>query len=169
VAAGAATPRIWAAFPYDGPAGALVRSLKFGGRIPIADVAAAQLAANAPPELLAGVIVPVPLHPARLRRRGFNHSRILAASLARRTGLSVSDCLERVGDPRPQVGRGRRDRIAAMQGRVRVKPGRDAPERALLVDDVVTTGATLAACAAALRAAGCSTVAALAYSRTRGR
>jgi ComF family protein len=169
VAAESAATRIWAAFPYDGPAGALVRSLKFGGRIPIADIAAAQLAATAPSELLAGVIVPVPLHPARLRRRGFNHSRVLADALARRIGLGVSDCLERVGDAQTQVGRGRRDRLSAMDGRIRLRRDTVVPDRALLIDDVVTTGATLTACAAALRDAGVPRVSALAYSRTRGR
>jgi ComF family protein len=163
--------RVWAAFPYDGPAGALVRALKYGGRIAVADVMAAQLAAGAPPGLVDGsrVLVPVPLHRARRRRRGFNHARALADALASRTDLGVADCLERAGDAGTQVGKGRRQRIAAMRGRIGVRAGAAVPERVVLVDDVVTTGATLAACAEALRAAGCREVAAVAYARTPGR
>lgn len=158
---------VWAAFPYDGPAGALVRALKFRGRVALAEVMAAQIAAHAPADLLGGAVVPVPLHPARRRRRGYNQAALLAAALAERAGLRACDCLRRTGDPTPQVGRGRRARMASLAGSIEaIAP---VPARALLVDDVVTTGATLAACARALRAAGCRQVEALAYARTTGR
>jgi ComF family protein len=161
--------RCWAAFAYEGPAGALVRALKFGGRLAVADVMAAQIAAQAPPELLGGVLVPVPVHPAHQRRRGLDHCHALARALARRTGLPLAACLEKAGDPRPQVGRGRRARVTGPAGSIAVKAAVEAPERALLVDDVITTGATLAACAAALRDGGCEQVAALVYARTSAR
>lgn len=161
--------RVWSRFAYDGPAGALVRELKFGGRLPIAQAMAAHVAADLPPLSPGGTLVPVPLHAARRRRRGFNQALELAEALAARTGLAVSDCLERVGDARPQVGRGRRERSTAMAGRVRTRAGARVPEAVVIVDDVVTTGATLAACAGALRAAGCRDVTGLAYARTRGR
>jgi ComF family protein len=157
----------WAVFRYDGPAGALVRELKFGGQTALADVMAGQIAAHAPPGLLAGALVPVPLHPARLRRRGFNHAAALAAALARRTGLPVADCLRRSGDPAPQAGRGRRARMHALTGRVTAEG--PVPARALIVDDVVTTGATLRACSEALKEAGCAQVGGLTYARTPGR
>lgn len=160
---------VWSRFAYDGPAGALVRELKFGGRIPIAQAMAAHVAANPPPLTGATALVPVPLHPARRRRRGFNHALAFAEALAERTGLAVIDCLARDGDPRPQVGRGRRERALAMAGRVHARADQAVPVAALVVDDVVTTGATLAACAQALRAAGCRSVTGLAYARTRGR
>jgi ComF family protein len=159
----------WAAFPYDGPAGAMVRSLKFGGRIPIAEVMAAQIAAQAPPHLLCGTLVPVPVHAAHRRRRGMAHASLLAEALGDRTGLAVADCLERVGDPRPQVGRGRRERMTGLAGAIALRSGADAPRAALLVDDVVTTGATIAACARALRAAGSRSFQAIAYARTGAR
>jgi ComF family protein len=150
---------------YEGAARELVRGLKYRGAERLAEAMAAAMAANAPPGLLAGkALVPVPLHPARLRQRGFNQAERLAAALARRTGLAVADCLER-GRSASQVGRGRGERVAA-EG---VRGAAPAPPFALLVDDVVTTGGTLRACAAALRAAGSAHIAALAYARTLAR
>jgi ComF family protein len=159
----------FAAFAYDGPAGALVRALKFGGRTALADVMAAQLAAHAPPDLLAAAVVPVPVHPRHRRRRGVDHSHALASALARRAGLPLADCLVRTGDPRPQVGRGRRERIGGPLGSIAVRAGVDVPEAAVIVDDVVTTGATLAACVRVLRAAGSGRIGCLAYARTTAR
>jgi ComF family protein len=159
----------WAAFPYDGPGGAMVRALKFGGRIPIADAMAAQLVSHAPPDLLAGTLVPVPVHARHRRSRGLAHAYVLADALSRRTGLLMTDCLERSGDPRPQVGRGRRERMAGVSGAISLRAGVVPPQRVLLVDDVVTTGATIAACTKPLRAAGVKRVAAIAYARTAAR
>jgi predicted amidophosphoribosyltransferase len=147
----------------------MVRSLKFGGRIPIAGVMAAQLAAQAPPGLLCGTLVPVPVHATHRRRRGMAHACLLAEALGERMGLPVADCLVRTGDPRPQVGRGRRERMAGLAGAIALGPGAEAPGVALLVDDVVTTGATIAACAQALCAAGSRSVGAIAYARTGAR
>ena len=170
----------WAPVGYEGPARELVRALKFRGAAALVDAMAAQIAANAPSGLLgegAGpdparpVLVPVPLHPRRMRARGFNQARLLAEALARRTGLATADCLERLGAEGTQVGRGRHERRAAPAGRVLMRSGQatEAPAHALLVDDVVTTGGTLAACAAALRSAGTGEVGALAFARTLGR
>lgn len=161
---------LWAPVSYAGPARALVRALKFGGVTRAAAVMGAQIAANAPPALLAGgALVPVPLHPARLRRRGFNQAARLAAEVARRTGLAVSDCLVRGGRAVTQVGRSRGERLRGLAGAVAVREGAVPPAAAVLVDDVVTTGATLGACAGALAMAGCPRVTAVAYARTPGR
>jgi ComF family protein len=162
---------VWAPVGYAGPARDLVRALKFRGATSLADWMAAQIAASAPPGTFDGepapVLVPVPLHPSRLRRRGFNQAALIAAALAERTGLAVHDCLVRAGPPVTQVGRAREARLAGLEGALTVAA---APQRpVLLVDDVVTTGATLAACSGALAAAGSGPVRALAFARTAGR
>jgi ComF family protein len=164
---------VWAPLAYQGPARAPVRALKFGRMQRLAETMAAQIAATAPERVLGGepppALVPVPLHPARLRKRGFNQAERLAAALAARYGLALADCLERSGSRSTQVGRSRTQRLHGIAGSVRLREGCEAPARALLVDDVVTTGATLAACAAVLRGAGTAAVTAVAYARTPGR
>lgn len=161
--------RVWAPVAYSGPARELVGALKFRGAARVADAMAAQIAANAPAELLAGVtLVPVPLHPRRLRSRGFNQAGSIAAALAGRTGVELADCLARTGPPVTQVGRHRAERRAGPAGAIELRRG-GAPERVLIVDDVVTTGATLAACRATLAAAGAVEVAAVVFARTLGR
>jgi ComF family protein len=153
--------RVWAPLAYDGPARAVVRRLKFHGATALADHMAATIAANAPAGLLEHPLVPVPSPPSRRRRRGFCHAALLARMLAGRTGLPVLDLLERHGDAR-QVGRARRERLRTPPRFTAL--GADGP--VVLVDDVVTTGATLGACARALREAGCTCAEALAYART---
>ena len=159
---------------YEGAARELVRGLKFRGAMALADAMAAPMIANAPESVLPVVtlaepptMVPVPLHPARRRRRGFNQAEVLAAALARRTGFAVLDCVSRSGPAGSQVGRPRAARLSAPPGRMHART--TAPRRALLVDDVATTGATLAACARALRAAGAREITAITFARTLGR
>jgi predicted amidophosphoribosyltransferase len=161
---------VWAPVAYAGPARSVVAALKFRGAARVTGAMAAAVCANAPAGWLDGaVLVPVPLHPARLRRRGFNQADRLARAIARRTGSRVWDGLERSGPRGTQMGRGRAERLAGIAGTIRV---RAAPPAAplVVVDDVTTTGATLAACGAALRAAGAAPpIRAVAYARTPGR
>lgn len=164
--------RVWAPVAYDGPARALVGGLKYGGAAGLAAPMAAQMAACAPVRTLSppSLLVPVPLEPRRARARGYNQAQRLAAALGARTGMRVSDALRR--RPRRggrQVGLGRDERLVALVGAVECRPGVPVPERAVLVDDVVTTGGTVAACADALYAAGTLQVAAVAYALTPGR
>jgi competence protein ComFC len=159
--------RVWAPVAYEGPGRDLVRALKFRGALSLAREMAALAVASAPEGLLRGALVPVPLHPVRLRRRGFNQAAVLAEAIGRTTGLAASDCLGRRGPGPPQVGRSRGARLAGPAGSIEAR-GR-VPPVALIVDDVVTTGATVAACAATLRQAGTMEVAAIAFARTPGR
>jgi len=156
----------WAPVAYDGAARDLVKALKFRGAARVAGAMAALVVANAPAGLLAGALVPVPLHPARRRTRPFNQSALVAAAVSARANLPVVDCLIRKGSKATQVGRARAARLT-VAGTIEAT-GRPPPT-ALLVDDVVTTGATLAACAGALHAAGAREVAAIAFARTAGR
>jgi predicted amidophosphoribosyltransferase len=155
----------WAPVAHAGPARDLVLALKLRGALPAADVMAAQMLAGAPAGLLDGaVLVPVPAHAARRRRRGFDPAARIAAALSARSGLAVHACLTRGGPATHQVGRGR----DARRRPVPIEAARAAPPgaRAVLVDDVHTTGATLEACAQALEAAGFMQIAAMTYVRT---
>jgi predicted amidophosphoribosyltransferase len=162
----AAFERAWAPLAHEGPARALVAALKFRAALPVAELMAAQIAASVPRELLAGAaLVPVPLHPARRRTRGFDQAARIAAALSARTGRPLVVCLRRDGAPTRQLGAGRAERHAAA-GRLALHARAPVPPRVLLVDDVHTTGATFEACARALREAGALHVAAVAYART---
>jgi predicted amidophosphoribosyltransferase len=109
-------------------------------------------------------VVPVPAHRGRRRRRGFDPAALLSAALAGRTGLLLAPCLRRRDRGRRQVGAGRALRRSA--GRFEAVLVAAPPRAALLVDDVHTTGATLDACARALKAGGADSVAAVTYART---
>jgi predicted amidophosphoribosyltransferase len=111
--------------------------------------------------MLSGAIVPVPPALPRLRHRGFDPAGELATALAARLEAPLALCLERRGRSR-QVGRRRAERIGHPP---RISACGVAPRSALLVDDVLTTGATLTACAKALRAAGSSRVVAVTFAR----
>jgi ComF family protein len=160
----------WAPVAYEGSARGVVGALKFRGARRAANAMAAWVAAGAPRRWLGrGTLVPVPLHPQRARRRGYNQAALLACAIGSRTELEVRDCLIRAGARGTQVGRDRAQRLGGIEGAVTVAPGIAAPRRAILVDDVITTGATLGACEAALREAGSEEVIALAFARTPGR
>ena len=144
----------WAARPYAGVARDLVAAIKFRRLVPAARRAAALIAGEAPPGLLGAALIPVAPDPVRAAWRGFDPAELLARELSRVCALPLAAPLAR-GHHRRQVGRSRRERLASPP---RIRAAGDVPAAAVLVDDVATTGATLAAAAAALRAAGCARV-----------
>ena len=161
--------RAWAAVAYAGAAREAMHALKFSAARPLASVMAAQIAANAPPALLSAqpagaALVAVPPHPRRRRTRGFDPAELIAAALARRTGLPLHRALRRGRAPSHQLGASREARRDAANLHFAARG--PAPPRVVLVDDVHTTGATLGACAAALRQAGSEHVAAVTWART---
>lgn len=164
-AAGAAFARAWSPLAYEGVARDLVAALKFRGAVPLATLMAAHVAANLPAELRGGgALVPVPAQPLRRRRRGFDPAAALSAALAPRLGVPDQRCLRRRDYGVRQVGASRSQR--RRPGRLTIEVRGPPPARALLVDDVHTTGATLDACARALIAGGCREVVAITYART---
>lgn len=150
---------------YDGSAPALVAALKDRRRRDLAEVAARVVAARCPPPPADAVLVPVPLAPSRLRHRGFNQSALIAAALAHRWDLSVADAvLHRREGRAEQRGASRTARARQVTGAFTVAG--PVPAVCWLVDDVHTTGATLHACALALRRGGAVTVGAVCFART---
>ena len=107
-------------------------------------------------------VVAVPAAPLRLRARGYDSGELIARHCADLLGLPLAPCLARRTDRR-QVGRGRAERLAA---RPRIRATGPVPGRALLIDDVMTTGSTLAAAAAVLREAGCERVEGAVFAHT---
>ena len=154
---------------YDGHLGAALRQLKYQGRTGIAPALVGKVALEQlpPPLREVDLVVPVPLHPARLRSRGFNQSARLARALADRLGKAVLvDGLTRIGRATSQVGLNRAQRIKNVRGAFAVTDaGPVADKRILLVDDVMTTGATAQACARVLEKAGARQVVVWAVAR----
>ena len=124
---------------------------------------------EAEPHLQGHSLVPVPLHKGRLRQRGYNQSALLAREAGRVTGLPVDeDLLMRTRATPPQVSLSTREQreqnvAGSFQARRHV-----AGQRFVLVDDVVTTGSTMSACASALKAAGAASVKGIAVARQVG-
>ncbi len=105
------------------------------------------------------LIVPVPLHPARQRERGFNQAELLARALHRHSGLPLGDVLQRTRYTTTQTQFDRSERMENLRGAFRLRRGSNVQDlRMLLVDDVLTTGSTLSECASVLRKAGALSV-----------
>lgn len=162
--------RARAAVRYDDVARELVQAFKYGDRLDIAPMMGGWMA-RAGHELLADAdaLVPVPLHWRRLWSRRFNQSASLALAIGRNAGLPVIDAaLKRVRATPQQVGLSKSERASNVQGAFRVSPDGKAAiagKRLVLVDDVLTSGATVEACAKALLRAGAAHVDVLVFAR----
>ena len=156
------------AHAYRGPAGGMVRNLKYNSAWILADAMGADIARAA--ELLRlndlRFITAVPMHPKRLRRRGRNHAELLARSAAARMDAEYRDLLYRTRNAPQQARLTARERRKNLKDAFAVLPEcRELVEGAtvLLIDDVCTTGSTAKSCAEALRSAGARRVYFVAY------
>lgn len=155
---------------YEGPGRELVHRLKYGDRLDLAGPMGRWMARAGAEILVEGaLLVPVPLHRWRLWRRRHNQAALLAQAVSDQTGHAWDPLLlRRVRRTRPQVGLSRPERAENLQGALRVDPAR-APALAgravVLVDDVLTTGATADAAAGALLRAGAASVDVLTFAR----
>ena len=158
--------RARAPFLYDGPIADAIKAMKFAGVHGLASHLAAAMAEVAP-ELHADAVTWVPLSRRRRARRGFDQAELLARAVATLLDLPASRLLARTRDARSQARRSGADRRAALRGAFRAVRPR-VPQRVLLVDDVLTTGSTAAACAAELKSVGARDVALLTAARSLG-
>jgi ComF family protein len=153
---------------YEGALRAAVLSLKREPQVGARLATLLALAQQRPPLAAATRVLPVPLHPERARERGFNQATLLARALARQTGLPLDErsLTRTTHTAQHRAGmdaRARRETVAAAFEVVR--PRLIVGEHVLLVDDVFTTGATVSACAHALREAGAEAVYVLTVAR----
>ncbi len=154
---------------HDGPARRIVHALKYQDRQDLVPMMGLWMA-RAGAELLgkADVVVPVPLHWLRLARRGFNQSDVLAGAVSRASGRPLSQALRRTRRTRQQIRLSGAARRRNVEGAFAIRDAARADvagRRVVLIDDVITTGATIHACTRALLHAGAAHVDVLAFSR----
>lgn len=159
-----------AALVYKGTGRRLVLMLKHGDRTEVAGPAAGWMLRAAGPLLQEDMlVVPVPLHRFRFLKRRYNQAALLAAQLARQSGLGYCpDLLVRTRATKPLDGIGRDSRFARLEGAITPHPRRGAAlsgRDVLIVDDVMTSGATFAAASEACFSAGAKSVRVLALAR----
>jgi ComF family protein len=159
--------RIRSVVYLEGAVREAIHQFKYDGRTvlvePLVDLMAAYWTEH---PMSVDVVVPVPLHAARLRERGYNQAALLARELARRIGLPLNErVLVRQRATTPQVGLDARQRRENVQDAFSCSSNDLAGKRVLLIDDVCTTGATLEACAVALYGGGAGSVQALTLAR----
>jgi competence protein ComFC len=141
----------------------VMHDFKYGRQVHLRHVLAGWLIKALEDPRLAGrrfdLIVPVPLHPARKRERGFNQAELLAQALSRASGIRLQPALQRTRYTTTQTQFDRAERMENLKGAFRLRRGSNVQDlRVLLVDDVLTTGSTLSECAAVLKKAGALSV-----------
>lgn len=159
---------VWAAYAYCSPLQDAIALLKYRGKVALADPLGALLAQAVPDNLDVDLLMPIPLHPNRLRQREFNQSLLLADRIKPVLRRSVSyRNLVRIVDTDPQIMLPRAARLQNLRKAFALRaPHEVAGKRILLIDDVFTTGATANECARTLLEAGATEVAVLALARS---
>ncbi len=148
----AAVPHLLVLGQHKGKLRRAARELKYGGHRDLALVLGQALASGVPAEWGIQAVSAVPMHPARLRQRTFNHAELLARSVADTLKVPYVEGLRRTRDTVQQARLSGTARLGNLSGAFAVGSGLRQP--LLLVDDVMTTGATLKACRDALQAGG---------------
>jgi ComF family protein len=154
---------------YDGALREAIHKVKFGGETALAKSLGRWLARSLPGEASeADLVAPVPLHPSKLRERGFNQSAFLSAAAAAAAALPHRPrLLTKTTPTRSQTGLGRKERRRNLRGTFSLGPGMAVAARdVLLVDDIYTTGCTVEECARVLKRAGARRVRVLTLART---
>ena len=160
-----AIDRLQFAAAYVDPVATLIGALKDRGRRDLAGELASLVATRCPSPDEGVCLTPVPLTRERERERGFNQAGLIAAHLAQAWGRPVVRLLERVRDDPPQRGASATARVVNVRGAFALAQRMPTPSEVWLVDDVCTTGATLAACARALRRGGVKRIGAVCVAR----
>jgi ComF family protein len=151
---------------FAAPLREAIHALKYDGTPGMAQPLARLMAEVWPQSFNAGLIVPVPLHPRRQRERGYNQSELLARHLSRQSGVPLElRALRRARHTDQQAHLGAAERRLNVQGAFTASTQHVNGKPILLVDDVLTTGATLGECAMALLGAGASQVSAITLAR----
>jgi len=145
---------------YDGAIGAAIRALKYDRQTRLAEPLGGLLARTVQRTgWPVNMIVPVPLHAARLHDRGYNQAKLVSLYLARALAVPIGcEAVRRVRDTPSQVNLNAQERRLNMEGAFESRAEAVRGSVVLVVDDVLTTGATLGACAEALRLAGAAAV-----------
>ena len=155
---------------YEGPLKEIIHSFKYKKRISLAKIVSKFMIdfISENGEVLEGIdiITFVPLKNDRLRERGFNQSKVLAFNISKEFGIPLLDALQKTRATRPQNELSRDERLANLDGAFKVKGDVELNNaRMLLIDDVMTTGATLSECSKILLDAGALEVRCLALAR----
>ena len=160
--------KAWTLYPYLPPLQDAICLFKYRGKVSLAKPLGQLMIKGLPASLDADLVIPVPLHPSRLREREFNQSLLLADQVAAHLHLPLSFTnLVRSTQSEPQSTLSRKERMKNLRQAFAVRhPQSIARKRILLIDDVFTTGTTVNECAKVLRKAGAEAVLVLTLART---
>jgi len=151
--------RLWTLFPYTGKYRKLLTAYKFSKKLGIADFLAQKALEiiEQQPLLKDAVIVPVPPRPGKIKENGWDQVEQLVKRMEKLSGYKINRCLKR-RKSKVQKELTRMERIENLKGRIYLNLNKPAPKTVLIIDDVITTGSTIEACAAILKENGAEKV-----------